>query len=217
MLVYLLIMCLMASLCSSVIAAPHVVQGVRSGWHSTFARIVFDVQGELPYEVVPTEDTSKIVVAFPSISQLPTPHVWRTNTPMITSVHFVAAQGKVAAEIQLERAGAVQKHYRAHSPTRIVVDIVMQPEGVTDHKTQATRPGKQASKSVASAPTVPQASPPVVASATPQTGKGQQAQHEGKEARCPPGDEEPALPSGGRTARPVRETGRDRVAQGHAV
>ncbi len=184
MLVYLLIMCLIASLFSSVTATPHVMQGVRSGWHSTFARIVFDVRGDIPNEVVPTADASKIVVTFPSISQLPPLHISRTNTPIIKSIHFVEKQEQVAAEIQLEGAGSVRKHYRISSPTRIVVDVVMPPEGATAHKTQAAKPVKQEPKSVANAPTVPPAAPPGVASAAPQASKGQQAQHEAKEPRA---------------------------------
>jgi tetratricopeptide (TPR) repeat protein len=194
MLVYLLVMCLMASFFSCVTAAPHVVQGVRSGWHGTFARIVFDVGAEIPYEVVPVEDASKIVVAFPSIAQLPPLPVQRTNTPIIKSIRFVETQGKIAAEIQLEGVGSVQKHYRISAPTRIVVDIVMQPEGAMDHKKQAARPVKQAPESVASAPAVRQAAPPVVASATPREGKGQQAQQEKKGPRILQGMNEQPSP-----------------------
>jgi hypothetical protein len=131
----------MASAFSSVTAAPPVVQGVRCGWHNTFARIVFDVRDEIPYEVISPKDASKIVVGFPSVSQLPPLHVQRTHTPIIQSIRFVEQQGKVVAEIQLEGVGAVRKHYRMGSPTRIVVDIVRHSEGATDHKRQTVKHG----------------------------------------------------------------------------
>jgi tetratricopeptide (TPR) repeat protein len=113
------------------------------------------------------------VVAFPSLSQLPPLHVQRTNTPIIQSIRFVEKQGKVVAEIRLEGVAAVQKHYRISSPTRIVLDIVRQSEGATDHKRQAV---KQAPESVASAPPVRQAPPPVVGNTALQESKRQRAQ-----------------------------------------
>ena len=208
MLVSLLSICFMLSLSTSAAAAPRLVQGVRSGWHGTFARIVFDVQGDISYHIAPTAESSKIVVTFPDVSEPPGAKVWRARTPMIEDIRFVAAQGQVSAEITLKRSGTVRTHYRMRSPTRIVVDIVIPADGAPDQRGPAGQPpGKEAERvaSAASARRQPQtATPP----ATPPEEKEKRPAPETKVSPMAPEQKEPPLAQEGKGQLPPQHTAR---------
>jgi tetratricopeptide (TPR) repeat protein len=197
MLVYLLSIGFLISLSIPSTAAPHTVHGVRFGWHGTYARVVFDVEGEIPYQIVATEEPTKIVVTFPGLSQAPKPGVWRTSAAVIEEVRFVGTAGEVSAEIQLTRHGTVRKHYRMNSPPRIVIDIVTLPDGAPDRKVRAGRPAAKGPERGISALTARQI--PAAATISP-------AAQEGKEQRLPPAIEGQSLPPEGKEQRLLQET-----------
>jgi tetratricopeptide (TPR) repeat protein len=194
MLVYLFSLGVLLSLVVPSPAAPHMVQGVRFGWHNTYARIVFDMQGESPYQIVPTDEPTKVVVALPGVMQLPTTHVWRTNVPVIEEVRFVGTPGNIVAEILLRNGGTLQNHYRLNSPSRIVVDIVRSSTAATARDVRA---GSQASKGGergVSPSLSRQGRDLAVEQAAPPEGKGKRARQASKREAFPQENKELPLP-----------------------
>jgi tetratricopeptide (TPR) repeat protein len=194
MLVYLFSLGVILSLVVPSPAAPHLVQGVRFGWHNTYARIVFDMQGESPYQIVLTDEPTKVVVALPGVMQLPTTHVWRTHVPVIEEVRFVGTPGNIVAEILLRNGGTLQNHYRLSSPPRIVVDIVRSSTAATARDVHAgTQPSQGGERGVSPSLSLPGrdlAGEPVA----PQEGKGKRARQGRKREALPQENKEPSLP-----------------------
>lgn len=99
------------------------VQAVRVGWHGIYTRVVFDVQGSVPYSIVSDGASERILVEFSGAQNPPANTRWSTNNPLVREVRFHAADSKVISEILLTESGAVQRHFRLQSPPRIVLDI----------------------------------------------------------------------------------------------
>jgi outer membrane protein len=136
-------------------ATPSLLQGVHFSAQGTFARIVFELQENAPYRILPGKDPSTILVEFPGVDRLPSKDVWRSQHSLIQEVRFVEAQTKVMAQIKLTQPGDVHRHFPMSAPPRIVLDLVTQPSTASTqpatpvaaapraHKIAVVTPGEQ--------------------------------------------------------------------------
>lgn len=135
------------------------IRDVRIGRHDDYTRIVFDLQAETPYRLLPQPDAARILVAFPKVSRLPHQSVWASQNRLVREVRFRPGTTGLVSEIRLASPGTVRKHFRLKTPVRLVVDIAPQAPAASTPPAGPT-------------PTLP-ASPPRVSQAPPDTQKPQ--------------------------------------------
>ena len=105
-------------------ASSSPVQAVRVGWHGAYARVVFDLHGSIPYNIVSGEASERILVEFPGVATPPAKVLWKADDPLVREVRFRVTDAKIIGEILLNQPGVVQRHFRLQSPPRIAMDIV---------------------------------------------------------------------------------------------
>jgi tetratricopeptide (TPR) repeat protein len=115
------------------------LQGVRFGWHGTYARIVFDLDETTTYRILSGPKPSRILVEFPEIYPLPPKGTWHTRNPLIQEVLFRQEAKKIISEIRLTQPGTIQRHFRMSAPPRIVIDITRQSSPVSRQQTVPPR------------------------------------------------------------------------------
>jgi general secretion pathway protein D len=128
------------------------IQGVRFGWHDTYARLVFDLHQDSPYRLRIGPDPARILVEFPGVSSLPSQSVWPAQNPLIREVRFRKDTANLIADIRLVSPGTVRKHFRLGAPGRLVIDLARYSPSASEPQTVSAQtspsPEPPASESV---------------------------------------------------------------------